>query len=349
MKKTTSSKIIATTLAVLTLLFTFCFTSFASEEKGGADVYIGSELSHFDDIAEAFTAVINAKTDSKLVLMEDWKADEKGSFGKGNIFADGRINIYNKMETVTIDLNGFSIDRGLTEARKNGSVFNISLSKKVVITNSAKRTGVITGGFNSDNGGAFVIEGSAVRLENITVSGNTTQKRGGAMWTRNVQGRFSTYVADVEIVDTVITENTAKTGGAAYLECLTKTTVCDSVITGNSAYADGGIHTEVSGFGTSTIILGGKVIIADNNTKTDGKGLMLDENLFKKVVIKYMSDRPLENGSRIVLLSKTNDRVLRITENNSENYINCYEYENDDYIILTAGTEALEYLEIVKN
>lgn len=347
--KKTFTKITAATLAILTLLFTFCLTSFASEKEGGADVYIGSGVTHFDDISEAFTAAVTSKKDTKLVLREDWVADENGSFGKGNCFPGGGIGIVSKFSDITIDLNGNKIDRGLTKETKDGYVFYIRNSSSVTIKDSSKaKTALITGGFNKGNGGAFYLEGAKLTLDNITVAGNTSSSRGGAFYAKALTLEDETVSTVLTLDECVVTENKAKTGGAIYSETSTSLEIFDTTITNNTAVADGGIHTEICGLFKSYITLGGKVVIADNNTEKDGKGLMLDENLFLKVVVEYDSSRPLEEGSRIVILSKTGDKTLRITADSDNSNIDCFEYENDSYKIIVKGTGAEQYLDIKK-
>lgn len=347
--KTTFRKITATSLAVLTAAFTFCFTSFAAEKPSGADVYIGEHVFQFDEIDKAWQKAAEADTSSKLVLNEDWKADENGSFGTGKYFSDGYMFLFDKRAPMTIDLNGYKIDRGLKEAKNGGRIFDLQLCKSITFTDSSEaKTGTITGGNNLNSGGAFSIYGSKVNFENITVSGNASASKGGAFFIKVHSTEDFDDRAVVTFDNCKLTGNNARTGGAVYLDVKSDLFIFDTEITGNTAINDAGIHTELNWFFKSEITLGGKVIIADNKAEREGTGLMLDECLIDKMVIGFSKERPLSDDSRIVILSKTEDRTLRITKDSDDNNIGCFTYENGKYEIVAKGSGNNQYLDIKK-
>lgn len=350
MKKTSIfTKITATAMAAIMALLACCITSFAAESRGGADLYIGSEVAHFDDISEAWNTALSSKKEARIVLQQDWIADENGSFGTGEYFPNGAIGILSKHQDFTLDLNGYKIDRGLQSKKNNGCVFDVDNCTGVTITDSSEaQTSVITGGFNENKGGAFSVIGSTLTVSNIKIQGNKTTSKGGAFWIEKLEFEDETVRSIVTLDNCTVTQNQAKTGGAVYIETSNRIRIYDTTITNNSADADGGIHTEVFGFVRANITLGGKVIIADNETKSDGTGLMLDESFFTKVVIDYSSARPLAQDSRIVILSKTGDKTLRITEDSENTNIGCFEYENDKYEIIEKGSGNEQYLDIKK-
>lgn len=350
-KYSTVKKFISALLAVITLLAITSTSSLAlAASEGGADLYIGSEVTHYDDISEAWSKAMSTEKSTKLVLMEDWIADENGSFGRGEAFPGGGIGILDRHKPFTLDLNGYKIDRGLTSAKSNGYVFKVSNASFITITDSSEaKTGVITGGFNKDHGGAFKVEGSILTVRNITIKGNESLTKGGAFWIEIFAFDSFAQYSKVTLDNCTVTENKAKTGGAVYIEISNRIRIFDTSITNNSAIADGGIHTEVYGLFTAAITLGGKVVIADNNTEKDGEGLMLDESLFTKIVVEYEGSRPLSKDSRIVVLSKTGDNTLRITKDSDSSNIECFEYENDSYKIVAKGSGSEQYLDIKKN
>lgn len=350
MKKMTATKrLTATFLAILTIFFTFSMGAFALGETGGAKVVIGTEESHYDSISDAWNAVASSKEKATITLYEDWTADENGNLGTGKGFRGGAIFLSSREAKVTIDLNGFKIDRALTEKRANGSLFIFELSEDILITDKSEaKTGTLTGGNNSGNGGAAQILGSKVKLENITVSNNKSSSRGGAFYIKTCDNGRKAFSSKVVVDNCVITENKATTGGAIYLNKINSLYVYDSVVTNNKAIYDGGIHTEVLLLDVSCITLGGKVIIADNIAEEDGVGLTLDESFIRKVYVRYDKKRPLDKESRIVILGKTDDKTLRITDDAKDNYIECYEYENDDYKIIAKGSGNSKYLDIKK-
>ena len=80
---------------------------------------------------------------------------------------------------VTLDLNGNTINRGLTgqDAREDGYV--ISVSGTLNLTDSGT-DGTITGGNNiSDGGGVYVATGGTFTMTGGTISGNSAQYGGG--------------------------------------------------------------------------------------------------------------------------------------------------------------------------
>lgn len=342
-------KITATALAILTVLFTFCFTSFASEQ-GGADVCVDGKTAHYDNIADAWRAVAVESGTAKITLLEDWKADENGSFGEGEGFSNGGLYINSRYGSLTIELNGYSIDRGLKEAKICGYVLYIRNSKTIYITNSSnKGESRITGANSIDAVGAIGVTGSTVHINNISIINNKTDSKGGALLITSGPSMNGDIEADVRISGCTIMGNKAKTGGAIYLDCGGTVRIYNTIITKNEAEADAGIHAEVTIFDVSYIYLGGTVIIADNIAEKDGTGLTLDESFLTKAYVRYDKKMPLNEASRIVILSKTGDKTLRITADSSNHYFDCYEYENDSYKIVKKGSGNDKYLDIKKN
>ena len=76
---------------------------------------------------------------------------------------------------MTLNLNGHTVNRGLTENEYNGEVMYIDEDADVIINN-----GTITGG-NSDNGaGGIHIDGAQVTLNNVNIVGNIADGDNGA-------------------------------------------------------------------------------------------------------------------------------------------------------------------------
>lgn len=350
MKNSVIKKATATTLAILTIMCTLCFSSFATRETGGAYAMVNGDIVHYETINEAWYEVVTSKTGGILFLNSDWTADENGNMGTGTGFTKGgAITIANKSD-IRINLNGYKIDRGLTQSKAKGCVFYISNSRDIeIVDGSPMGTGTISGGFSESNGGAILVKSSTVSIENLTICGNTSKSKGGAIYIGSYTDNSSaTYRSEVKIDNCTITGNKATTGGAIYLEDAHELRVYDSTITGNKAKYDAGIHTEVRFISVSRLVLGGKVVIADNEAEVDGTGLMLDESTFTKVIVKYDSSRPLREGSRIVILSKTDDNTLRITDDSDEYNFDCFEYENGKYEIVKKGSGSDKYLDIKK-
>ncbi len=97
------------------------------------------------EMAAGWTQAINASISGKkkvyITLGANWTATS-GSFGTSTGFADGRIDIKSGSDIV-LNLNGKTINRGLTSATDNGHVIKVNPTSSLEITG----TGTITGGY----------------------------------------------------------------------------------------------------------------------------------------------------------------------------------------------------------
>ena len=107
---------------------------------------------------------------------------------------------------ITIDLNGKTINRNITEAADDGYAIVMEEKEKLTIVDSSEdHDGKITGGNNTGNGGGFCVgKGATLSLEDVKVTGNTA-KCGGGIYLEDG--------ASVIMKNTSITENTAETTG----------------------------------------------------------------------------------------------------------------------------------------
>ena len=230
------------------------------------------------------------KNDVKLTLYRDWVAhNSKFSYRKGTY--NGALYISdNCLYNITIDLNGYTIDRGLTEPEKDGWVFYMNTKGSLAIMDSSKeQTGTITGGYSCSSniivddskGGAFFIDygtlyfkggtitgnkaaygagiycddqdDAFVYMQGGKIAGNTAFKEGGGIYMEN--GYL--YLEGGEIRD-----NTAEYGGGIYWNSDNDAYLTGGIITGNYASEyGGGMYVSNRGY----IYLGGDVQITDNN------------------------------------------------------------------------------------
>ena len=121
---------------------------------------------------KALQKTINqAKRGQVIRLTEDITAPKHGA---GLVIPSGK--------TVTLDLAGYALDRGLEVGKANGYVILVR-GKLTVIDSSGEKTGRITGGHNNRNGGAIVVEANGtLRLSDGRLSGNTSAGYGGAVY-----------------------------------------------------------------------------------------------------------------------------------------------------------------------
>ncbi|MCR5797392.1 MAG: hypothetical protein K6G63_05685 [Eubacterium sp.] len=121
----------------------------------------------------------------------------------------GSIDIENNMD-VTIDLNGHTIDRGLSESVDDGYAIKVQSGGVLTLTNSASKAGIITGAFNMSNGGGIVCEDkSELNIEKgIKITGNHAKNGGGIYLGSDSEA----YLGDVEIFENDVPGN----GGGIY-------------------------------------------------------------------------------------------------------------------------------------
>ena len=143
--------------------------------------------------------------------------------------------IISNTRVVTIDLNGFSLNRNMSKSVDRGGVLRVeAYSKLTVIDSSGNNSGKITGGY-SVNGGGICNHGELV-FKGGTVTGNRASKDGGGILTRNYDG----FNAKLEITGGFLNDNSANYGGGIYVDGDCKAVINKMTVSGNSAGTDGG-------------------------------------------------------------------------------------------------------------
>ena len=241
----------------------------------------------WDDAVAAPTAVVK--------LFTDWKPKNgtklvKG--GKGAAF-DGVICIPRGHE-ITLDLNGYSIDRALSTAIDDGEVIYVDEGAILNLTDTTASSGgqgSVTGG-NSTNsaGGIHVAKGGKLNLWGGCISGNKTESNGGGivlegegtslyMTGGRIEknsalcsgGGIAMAEASVEAISGSITENTAGENGGGIFQQGGSVSFQAGSISGNTAIAGGGICT----IADAELTLKGTVALQNNiagNANEQGKG-----------------------------------------------------------------------------
>lgn len=104
----------------------------------------------------------------------DWHADDEGNLTSWYDYL-GTVLIYSESH-MTINLNGHTIDRGLTEWQYNGEVMYVDFDADLIIND-----GTITGGYSCNGaGGIHINRGAKVVLNNVNVVGNTVEDDDGS-------------------------------------------------------------------------------------------------------------------------------------------------------------------------
>lgn len=316
----------------------FIEKSSGSTEEGGADLIIDGYATHYSKIADAWSEAVTTKQGENITikLNEDWNAivnaDGYTYFGKGNGFKNGAIYV-NMHDNVylTLDLNGYTIDRKLKAPREDGSVIIVEYGYFKITDSSGTNMGTITGGNTTGNGGGIQQLNFPITVENCKITNNYAEGNGGGVSVE--YNNFSLYNPKNPTSD------------------LHNTRFYNVEITNNkSKLYGGGISTKLNG--ETEITLGGRVII-NNNYYANGvnNDCFLEDGYVHKVTIRINNDNPLTSDSTIGIISNTNDRWLRITEKANKFYGNNFFYnynDNSKYRISSEGSGDSQVLYIKK-
>ena len=186
-------KIFAWLMITALLLSALCITAFAAdgavlrvsaEKKDGTTVVIKDYTVFEDGWNAAMELASNSKEMNKngyarviVDLYTDWNAVDgqfTAEFFNGKGFNWDAIYFQPNVR-MTLNLNGHTINRGLTEWEYNGEVMYIDKRADVIIND-----GTISGGFSCNGAGGIHVNGATVELNNVNVVGNSTDDDDGA-------------------------------------------------------------------------------------------------------------------------------------------------------------------------
>lgn len=263
---------------------------------------------------------------------------------------EATLNVDFKDGVITVnELSGWSTPEGKTgQGALNNLSFGISdeVASVAMIVQSGETGGVISGNESNNRGGAMTIyqnqatEQLKHQISGITFEKNTASVAGGAIafgkW--GIEG--STKVA-AQLTNNEFNENSARNGGAAYLENA-ELTFADSSFTNNSATEFGGaIYVDQS----SSVVVD-NIEFTGNSVESEDKGnggaifslngnVQVNESIFTENTSK-------RNGGAIAIASDNvrDDSVQQLSISNSEFVSNTaekkggavfwYDYEPND-------------------
>ena len=212
-------KIFTIIMTIYLMASIFCITSFAVEvpasnavirvsglKEDGITLYY-PENCDYKDFAEGWEAAVDYACDDDFMddndllrivvdFYADWNANDKGEFGKSSWTGFQYSTIYVPSDTrITINLNGHTINRGLTKWEYDGEVICINDDADLIINGGKSgdpivkpgsapgeiKFGTITGGFSCNGaGGIHMQDGSKLLLNNVNIVGNKVDYDDGA-------------------------------------------------------------------------------------------------------------------------------------------------------------------------
>lgn len=211
-----------------------------------------------------------------ISLSKDYKA----------VSTDGHL-LVESGKTVTLDLNGHTLNRNLGSAVNEGCV----IKNQGTLTITGTGGGVIKGGNSSSGGGGILNEGM-LTINGGTIKENKTTSLGAGIY--NATGK--TLILDGGVIDN--NQNTTNDGGGIYNQgtfTLTSGSITNNKVTGTSKNG-GGIYN------TGTMSINGGTI--QNNTATGlGAGIYHDGTAFNLQGSPMISSNTVSNSARNVYLT----------------------------------------------
>ncbi len=201
----------------------------------------------------------------------------------GNLVADDTDGplVIPEGKKITIDLNGFNINRNLSKPVENGNVITV----KGDLTLSGD--GIIRGGkqetsdkYNKSAGGIVVEDGGKLTLQGCTISNNELYSLGGA---------GIAALGEVNIIDGTIANNkveNAKSAGGIYVDLYGKLEITDGTVINNSAKGDesaGGIYHD----GKKPLDVKHNVKVIENYNEGKKSNVLLSGNQIQ--IVNYLT------------------------------------------------------------
>lgn len=186
------SKALVVLSIIITIVTMFSISTLAVEENTVMTVYtkwyyeeIYKDFDNFED-GWVYALEQSLEKNTTITLRADWIAPD-GNFycenGVGDEYGteDGYLYI-NDDHILTIDLNGYKIDRNLKEPTDDGVVFWINDQDAKITIKDSYFGGKITGANNTGDGGAFYVYNGSLFIEGGEITGNYAENGAGIYW-----------------------------------------------------------------------------------------------------------------------------------------------------------------------
>lgn len=337
-------RVIGWTLGLVALVFMLSSTAWAAGDQAEYKPNSGTTQQG------TFAAMWNlaAKNSGTVKLLQDVTADSSGSFGTGDGFlSNGIINVPADAK-ITLDLNGYTLDRGLTSAKQSGHVIQVSgkSCRLIIEDNSSEKTGTITGGNSTGNGGGIYVGSanaeSTLFVNGVKITGNHAQKNGGGIY---VSPKGILYFqAGASLYD-----NTAGgSGGGIYagFGYDGKLAVSNSTISGNHAGGYGGGVYASCQYSDSVKFTGAVQII--DNTRTPSSGSEITDNVWiefeNNISFGTLSDPARIGIGKLVYADGVTESVIAATGATSENFQHLFADSSENHLVLNEQSKKISLL-----
>ena len=244
----------------------------------------------------ALQQAINNAADNTTIKVSDYAGDDKTITAASS---ESALSIPIG-KTVTLDLDGCTLDRGLTSATSSGYVIKVDGVLTLKDTSTAQ-TGTITGGYINNSGGGVFVKGT-FNMEGGTITGNHSAFGGGGVYVLYSSSGPTFNLSGGRIVNNISDSN----GGGVYN--VGNIIMSGGEISGNSTTRGGGVYNRGE-FSLS----GGR--ITDNRSTGKGGGVYNNGtfNLSGNPTISGNTSGSDNNAAGNVYLSKANDTQCVIT------------------------------------